>query len=63
MSLESENSWSKSFLSLKTNIDKPLAAILTLNTVAQTIGAAGLGAQVTNIYGDEFLGGLLQLTF
>ena len=56
MSLESENSWSKSFLSLKTNIDKPLAAILTLNTVAHTIGAAGVGAQVTNIYGDEFLG-------
>ena len=56
MSLESENSWSKSFLSLKNNIDKPLAAILTLNTVAHTIGAAGVGAQVTNIYGDEFLG-------
>tara|TARA_Y100000746_G_scaffold207284_1_gene195528 strand:- start:295 stop:1320 length:1026 start_codon:yes stop_codon:yes gene_type:complete len=56
MSLESENSWSKSFLSLKKNIDKPLAAILTLNTVAHTIGAAGVGAQVTNIYGDNFLG-------
>jgi len=56
MSLESENTWSKSFLSLKKNIDKPLAAILTLNTVAHTIGAAGVGAQVTNIYGDNFLG-------
>ena len=31
-----------------------MAAILTLNTVAHTIGAAGV-AQVT-IYGDEFLG-------
>ena len=56
MSLESENTWSKSFLSLKKNIDKPLAAILTLNTVAHTIGAAGVGAQVTNIYDDNFLG-------
>ena len=56
MSLEAENTWSKSFLSLKKNIDKPLAAILTLNTVAHTIGAAGVGAQVTNIYGDNFLG-------
>ena len=56
MSKETENSWSKSFLLLKKNIDKPLAAILTLNTVAHTIGAAGVGAQVTNIYGDDFLG-------
>ena len=56
MSLESENLWSKSFLSLKKYIDKPLAAILTLNTVAHTIGAAGVGAQVTNMYGDDFLG-------
>ena len=56
MSIETENSWSKSFLLLKKNIDKPLAAILTLNTVAHTIGAAGVGAQVTNIYGDDFLG-------
>ena len=56
MSIESENSWSKSFLSLKKNIDKPLAAILTLNTVAHTIGAAGVGAQVTNIFGDNYLG-------
>ena len=44
MSIESENSWSRSFLLLKKNIDKPLAAILTLNTVAHTIGAAGVGA-------------------
>lgn len=36
----------------KTNIDRPLAAILTLNTVAHTIGAIGVGAQATLIWGD-----------
>ena len=29
---------------LKTDIDRPLAAILSLNTIAHTIGAAGVGA-------------------
>ena len=32
---------------LKDDINKPLAAILTLNTIAHTIGAAGAGAQAT----------------
>ncbi|NIN36659.1 MAG: DUF21 domain-containing protein, partial [Gammaproteobacteria bacterium] len=30
---------------LKENINQPLAAILTLNTIAHTVGAAGAGAQ------------------
>ena len=29
---------------MKTQVDRPLAAILTLNTVAHTIGAAGVGS-------------------
>lgn len=41
---------------LKDRIDQPLAAILTLNTVAHTVGATGVGAQVTVIYGDGYLG-------
>jgi len=36
--------------------DRPLAAILSSNTVAHTIGAAGVGAQVTSIWGDRWLG-------
>jgi putative hemolysin len=40
---------------LKSDIDKPLAAILTLNTFAHTIGAAGVGAQVQIIWGNEYL--------
>jgi CBS domain containing-hemolysin-like protein len=41
---------------LKTNIDRPLASILTLNTIAHTIGAAGAGAQATKIFGSQWLG-------
>ncbi|MDX5436372.1 MAG: CNNM domain-containing protein, partial [Pontibacter sp.] len=39
----------------KDNIDRPLAAILTLNTFAHTIGAAGVGAQAQLIWGEEVL--------
>ena len=41
---------------LKDQIDQPLAAILTLNTVAHTVGATGVGAQVTKVFGDGYLG-------
>ncbi|MCP5463978.1 MAG: DUF21 domain-containing protein [Deltaproteobacteria bacterium] len=41
--------------SLKKNIDRSLAAILTVNTIANTFGAAGVGAQVLKVYGDEFV--------
>lgn len=40
---------------LKSRIDRPLAGILTLNTAAHTFGAAGVGAQVTELYGDKWL--------
>lgn len=38
---------------MKDNIDKSLSAILTLNTFANTIGAAGVGAQAVKVYGSE----------
>jgi CBS domain containing-hemolysin-like protein len=41
---------------LKADIDRPLSAILTLNTFAHTIGAAGVGAQAFEIWGEESLG-------
>ncbi len=44
------------FIRLKNNIEKPLSAILSLNTVAHTIGAAGVGAQATKIFGDMYFG-------
>lgn len=37
----------------KENIDRPLAAILTLNTIAHTVGAIGVGAQAGKIWGDS----------
>jgi CBS domain containing-hemolysin-like protein len=40
---------------LKENIDRPLAAILTLNTIAHTIGAAGVGAQAQLVFGSEWV--------
>lgn len=40
---------------LKLRIDRPLAAILTLNTAAHTFGAAGVGAQVNELYGDKWV--------
>ena len=41
---------------LKDNIDRPLAAILSLNTIAHTIGAAGVGSQATAVFGSSGLG-------
>ncbi|ODN42787.1 CNNM domain-containing protein [Piscirickettsia litoralis] len=40
---------------LKADLNKPLTAILTLNTVGHTVGAVGVGAQVTKMYGDHYL--------
>ncbi|MEE4198090.1 MAG: CNNM domain-containing protein [Bacteroidales bacterium] len=39
----------------KENIDLPLAAILTINTFAHTIGAAGVGGQVQVLWGNELV--------
>lgn len=36
----------------KSNIDRPLAAILTLNTIAHTVGAIGVGDQAAKIWAD-----------
>ena len=50
---------------LKDNINRPLAAILTINTIANTIGAAGVGAQTHIIFGNEwvaFVSGVLTLS-
>lgn len=37
----------------KENINKSIASILILNTVANTLGAAAVGAQAENLYGHE----------
>jgi CBS domain containing-hemolysin-like protein len=40
---------------MKDNIERPLAAILTLNTIAHTIGAAGVGAEAYVIFGSGWV--------
>ena len=41
---------------LKDRVDQPLSAILTLNTIAHTAGAAGVGAQAAYVFGDAAVG-------
>lgn len=40
--------------SLKTDIDRPISAILSLNTIAHTVGAAGVGLQASAIFGSQY---------
>lgn len=40
----------------KADIDRPIAAILSLNTIAHTVGAAGVGAQAAVLWGSETVG-------
>ncbi len=40
---------------LKQKIDRPLAAILSLNTIAHTVGATGAGAEAQRLWGSEVL--------
>jgi CBS domain containing-hemolysin-like protein len=44
--------WAFKMEGLKEDIDRPLAAILTLNTVAHTMGAAGAGAEYARVFGN-----------
>jgi Mg2+/Co2+ transporter CorB len=38
------------------NIDRSLAAILTVNTIAHTVGAIGAGSKATAVFGDALFG-------
>ena len=37
---------------LKEDVERPLTVILTLNTIAHTVGAIGVGSEVQNMYQD-----------
>ena len=41
---------------MKESIDRPLAGILTLNTIANTAGATGVGVQAGIVFGNQSLG-------
>lgn len=45
----------KLFAQYKDDIDRPLSAILTLNTIAHTVGAMGVGAQAKEVFGETIL--------
>ena len=50
------------FKRYKTDNARPIAAILSLNTIANTIGAAGVGAQATQLFGSQWFGLVSAIT-
>ena len=50
------------FKKFKQESGRPIAAILSLNTIANTIGAAGVGRQCTLIFGSEWFGLVSAIT-
>jgi CBS domain containing-hemolysin-like protein len=53
---EKGENWAKALIKLKNKVDVPLSAILSLNTIAHTVGAAGVGAQATVVFGEAYFG-------
>ena len=48
----------------KEDIDRPLSAILTLNTIAHTVGAVGVGVQAGKVFGAHYLNlGLFEVSY
>ena len=58
INLREEESYAPATLmsSYKEDTGRPLAAILSLNTIANTIGAAGVGMQATEVFGSKWFG-------
>ena len=46
----------------KQDSSRPIAAILSLNTIANTLGAAGVGRQATLVFGSEWFGLVSAIT-
>ena len=62
--LSSGKKYAKHLAKMKEQVDSPLSAILTLNTIAHTMGAAGAGAQWKALYndtGEAIFAGVLTL--
>lgn len=53
---EKGKSYASTVKALKDNVDRPLSAILSFNTIAHTVGAAGVGAQAVAIWGEQYFG-------
>ena len=54
--VENGDKSSETMLKLKGDVDKPLSAILSLNTIAHTVGAAGVGAEAIKVFGEASFG-------
>lgn len=52
---ESNPKLAKRLVKQKKDIDLSIGAILTLNTFAHTLGAAGVGAEAVKIFGQEYM--------
>lgn len=50
MKLQEGKAFARHLKAMKTDIDRPLAAILSLNTIANTIGASGVGVQASVLF-------------
>lgn len=54
----------KTLQEYKEDIDKPLSAILTLNTIAHTVGAIGVGSVAGKIFADKDISlGFMNLSY
>ncbi|MEX0980758.1 MAG: CNNM domain-containing protein [Bacteroidales bacterium] len=53
---EQGNRTANRMILMKIKIDRPLSAILSLNTIAHTVGAAGVGAQAVKVFGEVYFG-------
>jgi len=53
--LAQQNRTGRILKDLRSNIDRPIAAILTLNTIAHTAGAAVAGSALTAVFGHQWL--------
>ncbi len=51
--IQEGSSVGKDLKEFKDDIDRPLSAILTLNTIAHTVGAIGVGATAGNLFGEN----------
>ena len=54
--------WASGMKKFKVESSRPIAAILALNTIANTAGAAGVGRQATLVFGSEWFGLVSAIT-
>jgi len=45
----------KNLKKVKANVDTSIGSILTLNTIANTFGAAGVGAEASKLFGNDYI--------